>query len=170
MNLQNIKGIGMQDTYNYLVDALRAALTVFDALLHDCTQEQAQAARGGDEGWSVVEIICHLRDNEECVLERTGLMRDEADPFIAAYDQEQWARERNYAADNLREALAAFVRLRTSHIAELAALTPAEWERTGQHQERGRITISNQTLRVVCHDTIHAAQLSRQLGQTSALP
>ncbi len=149
----------MQDTYNYLVDALRAALTVFDALLHDCTQEQAQAARGGDEGWSVVEIVCHLRDNEECVLERMGLMRDEA-----------WARERNYAADDLREALAAFVRLRASHIAELAALTPAEWERTGQHQERGRITISNQTLRVVCHDTIHAAQLARQLGQTSALP
>ena len=57
----------MQDTYNYLVDALRAALTVFDALLHDCTQERARAARGGDEGWSVVEIICHLRDNEECV-------------------------------------------------------------------------------------------------------
>jgi hypothetical protein len=170
MNLQNIRRIGMQDTFNYLIDALRAALTIFETLLHGCTQEQAQAARGGDEGWSAVEIICHLRDNEECMLERMRLMRDEADPFIAAYDQEQWARERNYAADNLREALAAFVRLRTSHIAELAALTPAEWEHTGQHQERGRITISNQTLRVVCHDTIHAAQLARQLGQTSALP
>ncbi len=160
----------MQDTWNYLVDALRAAPTVFEALLHGCTQEQAQAARGGDEGWSPVEIICHLRDNEQRVLERMRLMRDEADPFIATYDQEQWARERNYAADSLHEALAAFVRLRTSHIAELAALTPAEWERTGQHQERGRITISNQTLRVVCHDAIHAAQLARQLGQTSALP
>ncbi|MGA9348929.1 MAG: DinB family protein [Anaerolineae bacterium] len=160
----------MQDTYSYLVDALRAMPIVFQALLQGCTQEQAQALRGGDDGWSVLEVVCHLRDNEERVLERMRLMRDEADPFIAAYDQEQWARERNYAADNLRKALAAFVRLRTSHIAELAALTPAEWERTGQHQERGRITISNQTLRVVCHDTIHAAQLARQLGQTSALP
>jgi hypothetical protein len=157
----------MQDTYNYLVDALRATPTVLNALLHGCTQEQAQAARGGDEGWSAVEIVCHLRDNEGRVLERMRLMRDEADPFIATYDQEQWARERNYAADNLREALAAFVRFRASHTAELAALTPAEWERTGQHQERGRITISSQTLRVVCHDAIHTAQLARQLRQAS---
>ena len=160
----------MQDTCSYLIDALRAAPTVLEALLRGCTQEQAQAAHGGDEGWSAVEIVCHLRDNEERVLERMRLMRDEADPFIAAYDQEQWARERNYLADNLREALAAFVRSRTSHIAELAALTSPEWERTGQHQERGRITISEQTLRVVCHDAIHAAQLARQLGQTSASP
>jgi hypothetical protein len=144
----------MQDIYSYLVDALRATPTVFDVLLQDCTPEQAQTACGGDEGWSVVEIVCHLRDNEECVLERMRSMRDKVDPFIAAYDQEQWARERNYAADNLREALATFVRLRTIHIAELAALTLAEWEHTGQHQERGCITISSQTLRVVCHDAI----------------
>jgi hypothetical protein len=159
----------MQDIYSYFVDTLRATPIVFDALLRDCTQEQAQTAHGG-EGWTAVEIICHLRDNEERALERMRLMRDETDPFIAAYDQEQWARERNYAADNLREALAAFVRLRASHIAELVALTPAEWGRTGQHQERGRITIRDQTLRVVCHDAIHAAQLARQLGQTSVLP
>ncbi len=159
----------MQDNYDYLVDALRAAPTVLGALLRGCTQEQALGARGGDEGWSVVEIVCHLRDNEERVLERMRLMRDEVDPFIATYDQEQWARERNYAADNLREALAAWTRFRASHIAELAALTPAEWERSGQHQERGRITIGSQTLRVVCHDAIHAAQLARQLRQTSTL-
>jgi hypothetical protein len=163
MNLRDIKRTRMQDIYSYLVDALRATPTVLDVLLQDCTQEQARAARGGDEGWSVVEIVCHLRDNEERVLERMRSMRDKVDPFIAAYDQEQWAGERSYAADNLREALAAFVRLRTSHVAELAALTLAEWERTGQHQERGRITIGNQTLRVVCHDAIHAAQLARQL-------
>jgi cytochrome c peroxidase len=164
------KRMRMQDTYTYLVDALRAMPTVFEVLLHGCTQEQAQAARGSDEGWSVVEIICHLRDNEERVLERMRLMRDEVDPFIAAYNQDQWARERNYAADNLHKALETFKRLRASHTAELVALTPADWERTGQHEERGRITIGIQTLRVVCHDAIHAAQLARQLGRTIELP
>ncbi len=59
--------IEMEDTYNYLVDALRAAPTVLDTLLHGCTPGQAQAVHG-DEDWSVVEIICHLRDNEECAL------------------------------------------------------------------------------------------------------
>ena len=159
----------MQDTYSYLVDALRAMPIVFQASLQGCTQEQAQALRGGDDGWSVLEVLCHLRDNEERVLERMRLMRDEVDPFIAAYDQEQWARERTYTADNLREALETFVRLRAIHIAELVALTLADWERTGQHEERGRITIGIQTMRVVCHDAIHAAQLARQLGRITEM-
>lgn len=155
----------MDDIHKDLVDALGAAPLVFEALLQGCTHDQA--TRGSNEGWSVIEIVCHLRDAEECALERMRSMRDEADPFIPAYDQEQWTKERNYAADNLREALAAFVQLRVSHVAELAALTPADWERTGQHEERGRITISSQALRLVCHDLIHAAQLARHLRRAS---
>ncbi len=87
-----------------LLDSLRAMPEVLDALLEGCTQEQASAARGGDEGWSVVEVVCHLRDAEERALERMRLMRDNDNPVIPAYDQDTWARERNYAAANLRAA------------------------------------------------------------------
>lgn len=160
----------MHDIHQDLLDALRAAPTVFEALLQGCTQEQAQAARRNDEGWSVIEIVCHLRDVEERALERMRSMRDEVEPFIAAYDQELWAKERNYAAANPSEALAAFAQFRECHIAELAALAPHDWEHTGRHEERGRITISNQTLRLVCHDLIHAAQMARQSGRMSEGP
>lgn len=51
------KRMRMQDTYSYLVDALRAMPIVFQALLQGCTQEQAQARRGGDDGWSVLEVL-----------------------------------------------------------------------------------------------------------------
>jgi hypothetical protein len=152
-----------------LLDAFRAAPTTLAHLLRDCTQEQAQAARGGDENWSVVEVICHLRDAEERGLERTRAMRDVDDPFLPAFDQETWARERNYAAGDLRVAFAAFLRLRAQHVAELAALPPAAWERTGRHEEQGRITIAAHTLHLVAHDSIHAAQIARQLEQGDAL-
>ena len=157
----------MYDTSRDLLDGFRAAPTVFEALLRDCTQEQAQAARGGDENWSVVEVVCHLRDAEERGLERTRAMRDGAAPFLPAYDQDVWARERNYAAADLREALAAFLRFRAQHIAALEALPPTAWERPGEHEEQGRITIHAQILHLVAHDTIHAAQIARQLGQAS---
>jgi hypothetical protein len=91
----------MYDTPKDLLDALRATPTVLEALLRDCTQEQAQRARGGDEGWSVVEVLCHLRDAEERALERMRAMRDQAAPFLPGYDQERWARERNYAVVQL---------------------------------------------------------------------
>jgi hypothetical protein len=49
----------MYDTPKDLLDAFRAAPEVLEALLRSCTQEQAQAARGGGEDWSVVEVVCH---------------------------------------------------------------------------------------------------------------
>src|SRR5689334_8510602 len=94
-----------------LSDAFKAAPEVLVKLLEGCTQEQALAAKGGDENWSIVEVVCHLRDAEERGLERTRLMRDQVDPFLEAYDQDAWARERNYGGAGLRDALAAFLRI-----------------------------------------------------------
>ncbi len=154
----------MQDEYNYMVDALGVTPVLLETLLAGVTQAQAQAARGGDEGWNVVEVVCHLRDHEERMLERLRAMRDEDNPAIVPYNQEELARERQYAAQELRQALADWKRLRENHVALLAALAPADWGRTGRHPERGPITIGIQTLRLLCHDSIHAAQLARQIG------
>ena len=153
----------MYDISQDLLDALRAAAEVLEALLDGCTQEQATAARGGEEGWSVVEVVCHLRDAEEQALSRMRLMRDNTHPLIVAYDQERWARERNYTEASLPEALAAFTRFRAQHVTELAQLSPQEWEHPGQHEEQGTITISSHTLHIVSHDALHAAQIARRL-------
>lgn len=153
----------MYDRARDLLDAMRATPAVLEGLLRGVTQAQAQTARGGDEGWSVVEVVCHLRDAEERGLERTLAMRDEDNPFLAGYDQEQWARERGYARDELHAALLAFSRLRARHVDVLAALTEPEWERTGRHEEQGTITISGHVLHLVSHDAVHAAQIARQL-------
>ena len=148
-----------------LLDAFRAAPEMLSVLLAGCTAEEARGARGGDEDWSVVEVVCHLRDAEERALERMRAMRDEDDPFIPSYDQEQWARERNYQGQDLHEALNAYARIKRQHLAELEALPAEAWERTGRHQEQGTITITNQTLHMVAHDIMHAAQIGRQLQQ-----
>ena len=91
-------------------------------------------------------------------------MRDRDNPFLAAYDQDVWAKERNYAAGDLRQALGAFLRFREQHITDLAALRPEDWERPGRHEEQGEITITNQVIHLVAHDAIHTAQIARQLG------
>jgi hypothetical protein len=147
-----------------LIEALQAAPDVLQGLLSDYTEDQARNARGGDEGWSVVEVVCHLRDVEERAVERVHAMRTQTEPFLAGYDQEALARERDYASANLHDALDAFVRQRRAHLAELAALAPTDWERTGQHEEQGRITIMAHTIHIAAHDALHAAQIARQLG------
>jgi hypothetical protein len=153
----------MYNTPQDLLDALRATPDTIQALLYGVTHAQAAVARGGDENWSVVEVVCHLRDAEERALERMRSMRDLLDPVMAGYDQARWAVERNYAATDLRVALSAFLLLRATHVTELAGLNPEQWERTGQHVELGSITITSHTLHMVSHDAIHSAQIARQL-------
>ena len=81
----------MYDQPKDLIDALQAAPATLAGVLHGVSQQQAAAARGGDEGWSVTGVRCHLRDAEERALERLLAMRDQDDPFLAGYDQDAWA-------------------------------------------------------------------------------
>lgn len=124
------------------------------------SRRSGHAPRGGDEGWSVVEVLCHLRDTEERALERMRAMRNKTNPLIHGYDQEPWARERAYAGDNMDSAFAAFVGLRAQHVVDLDALRPDEWERPGRHGEAGAVTILSHTIHIAHHDAVHAAQIA----------
>jgi len=146
-----------------LLDALKATPATLTSLLDGVGQSKAASARGGDEGWSVVEVVCHLRDAEEISLQRLQSMRDQDNPLIIGYDQEALAHNRNYRSADLRAALAAFITFRNQYVSALAGLAPAEWERPGQHNEFGRITILEHTVHHACHDAIHCAQVARQL-------
>ena len=146
-----------------MLDALRATPDILAGLLAGVSQEQARQARGGDEGWSVVEVLCHLRDAEEFGLQRDILMRDRNNPDILPWDQEKRAVEQNYAAQDMRAALAAFISLRQQRLAVLAGLSPEAWQRTGNHPEIGAIDIFSHVLHMVAHDAIHCAQIARQL-------
>lgn len=156
----------MYNSIRDMLDAFQATPDVLGNLLEGVTQEQAQSAIGGDEGWSIVEVICHLRDAEEFALNRNRLMRDHDNPNIIPYDQEQLAIDRHYADQNLRQVLSDFFRLRREHISLLENLSEEDWHRPGQHPEAGRIEIFDHTLHMVCHDTIHCAQIARQLPQS----
>ena len=146
-----------------LIDALRATPETLAGLLAGITQEQAQTARGGDESWSVVEVLCHLRDAEEFGLQRDIQMRDYENPEIIPWDQEKLALERDYASQDFRLALAEFISLRRQRLAFLEDLSPEGWKRAGSHRELGAIDIFSHVLHMVAHDAIHCAQIARQL-------
>ena len=154
----------MYDLNHDLLDALKATPETLTGLLHGVSQAQARSAKGGDENWSVVEVVCHLRDAEEFFIKRMQAMRDQDNPVIVGYDQAALARERNYKAADLQEALAGFHAFRKQAIAEFSKLTTEQWQRSGQHNEMGQITIFAQTVHHAAHDAIHCAQIARQLN------
>lgn len=153
----------MYNTTQDLLDAYRATPDTLTFLLKNVSDEQASAARGGDENWSVIEVLCHLRDAEERDLERVRLMRTQNNPLLEGYDQAQWAIERNYAAARLDETLDSFLKFRATLLDELTSLSPLEWERLGRHSEVGQINIVGYVHHLVSHHAIHLAQIARQL-------
>ena len=154
----------MYDLNHDLLDALKATPETLAGLLAGISDSQSRAATGGDENWSVVEVICHMRDAEEYFIQRMQAMRDQDNPSIIAYDQEALARERNYRAADLQVALAGFNVFRRQTIKEFSLLSPDQWQRAGQHNELGQITIFAQAVHHIAHDAIHCAQIARQLG------
>lgn len=153
----------MYDLHRDLLDALKATPETLTGLLAGVNQVQAHSARGGDEDWSVVEVVCHLRDAEEFFIKRMQAMRDQDNPAITGYDQAALAHERNYKAADLQKALKGFIAFRQQAIQEFSQLTPEQWERPGRHNEMGQITIFGQTVHHASHDVIHCAQIARQL-------
>ena len=155
----------MYNTIQDLLDAYRATPETLQALLRDYSPERSATVKGGEEDWSVVEVICHLRDSEEASLQRTRSMRDQTQPKLTARDPAKLAIELNHASTPLDSAFSAFLKFRASHIQELTGLSAEQWERTGEHPSVGRITISVMIAHLVAHDAIHLAQISRQLSQ-----
>lgn len=153
----------MQDQQQELTEALNATPETLKGLLSKVTLEQARSARGGDENWSVVEVICHLRDAEEISVGRVKAIRAQDCPKIARYDQEALARERDYRNDDPSAALEAFAHFREQHTAVLSELSVAEWERSGEFEAFGQMTIFAHTIHKLYHDSIHCAQIARQL-------
>lgn len=154
----------MYDLHHDVLDALKSTPETLAGLLAGVGREQARAARGGDENWSVLEVVCHLRDAEEISLQRTQAMRDQDSPQIIGYDQEALARQRDYRSADLQAALDGFTAFRQQHLAVLAALRPEQWDRAGQHNEIGRITIFEMCVHKAAHDAVHCAQIARQLN------
>jgi hypothetical protein len=153
----------MYDQHRELIEALRSTPETLKGLLNQVTLEQARSAKGGDENWSVMEVICHLRDAEEISVQRVQAMRDQDRPKIASYDQEALARERNYREADPYAALEAFTTFRELHLTVLSALSPEAWERSGEFEASGQVTISAHTVHKLYHDSIHCAQIARQL-------
>jgi hypothetical protein len=150
----------MYDTKRDIVDALVSAPEVLTRLVGDLAA-RAEIPLRNPSGWTLLEIVCHLRDAEERALERTRLMRDTDGPKITSYDPALWAVERAYASQDLATAVSEFRSLREAHVSELEAISFEDWQRGGSHAEYGDIDIIGHAIHIMSHDANHLRQIAQ---------
>ena len=126
--------------------------------------DDALAGRPDPRSWSAKEIVCHLRDAEEYLMLRVWMALTLGEPALPpGGEQERWVEDRQYARSDAAEALRAFRRRREESLALFRTLAPADWERGGISQARGRVTVADHAAIMAWHDDNHLDQLRRAL-------
>lgn len=129
--------------------------------------------RPAPEKWSVRQIVAHVADGELVAGDRVRRIIAEDNPTLIAYDQDAWARNLNYARRKTSESVESFRRLRAENYELLRDLPGEAYERTGNHSERGRITLRELVELMAQHAEKHARQIQDVRGkykQSKAAP
>lgn len=145
-----------------MLNAYRATPRTLRALVAGLDEARLRWRRDDDD-WSIVEVIAHLADAEDNSYDRVRRMLMEDRPQFEGYDEQAWARDRNYRGKSLDEVLARFIAHREAHIETLAGLDDAGWQRPGNHNQMGPITVASITEHMITHDMLHLGQISASL-------
>jgi len=147
-----------------IINTLRATPDAVQAICAPLTDDQlrrrpAGAAATDESGWSLLEIVCHLRDSDQEDGLRIRRLVEEDNPTLVPFDQEAWARDRNYNSDDPKKALVAMRAMITGLAYQLENLSEQQWARAGQHPERGAVSVLSIATQAASHHRDHLAQM-----------
>jgi uncharacterized damage-inducible protein DinB len=117
--------------------------------------------RPAPDKWSIVEILAHLAEDELTSSWRYRQMIEHDGTILAGFDQELWARLGSYPTWSPSDALELFRLLREANLRMLRSLQPEQWERSGIHVERGKLTVRELARHMAAHDINHIQQIER---------
>jgi uncharacterized damage-inducible protein DinB len=145
---------------------LRKTPVILAAALRGLSQERAEAATDGPDGWNVVQVVCHLRDFEEIFLWRGQHMLAHDKPAFPPVDQNALAATQQ--RENLAAAFDTYRARRQAFITFLETLSAEQWERRAIHALYGEVTLLEVALNAAQHDVNHIEQIVRAVGLADA--
>jgi len=113
--------------------------------------------------WPVDMVIAHLADAELVYSVRVRMMLTTEDPELPAYDQDRWADRFGGLDEHAQSSIARWRALRESNLSLFESVRDEEWRRTGNHEERGEITVADVPAIMADHDRLHLDQIRQAL-------
>jgi uncharacterized damage-inducible protein DinB len=109
--------------------------------------------------WSIVQIVSHLADTELVLAWRLRMVLAQTGSPLGATDQDKWANNMKYQANDLDEQVKLFTSVRERHLAIWNSLKEDDWQKFGMHEERGKETVARITQHYAGHDINHLNQV-----------
>lgn len=107
--------------------------------------------------WSVQQVIVHLLDSDLAATHRLRRMAAEDVPLLIAYDETRFVERLGYEKANIQEVVALFAANRRFTAQWLRTLPAEAFDRTGVHNQRGKVTLAEMVSIYVDHVEHHKA-------------
>ena len=141
---------------------------IYGHVIRTITQTQAQTWRDQNDapnGWSALEVLCHVADFADIFYQRAVMLLEQDNPQLPYFDHNVLAVERAYNQQAMHEVYARFLQSRTRFREFFESLADDQWERAGNHPERGHFTLWDALMQVATHDMTHLEQLTRIIAE-----
>ncbi|QNL22918.1 DinB family protein [Hyphobacterium sp. CCMP332] len=118
--------------------------------------------RPSPEKWNLVEIVCHLCDEEreDFRARLESILENPNNPFTPI-DPQNWVKERNYDKQDFKLKAKEFLSERKQSIDWLRAIKNPKWTNTYKHPKLGDMSAWYVLNNWLAHDYLHTRQIIR---------
>ncbi|MCA9001210.1 MAG: DinB family protein [Planctomycetes bacterium] len=120
--------------------------------------------RPSDGGWSILEIVCHLADEDlHDFRARLELLLKDPKASWPALDPRARVQELGFNEQDFKRALQQFEMERARNVAWLKSIGTASWTETHDHPSGRAIRAGDLLASWVCHDALHLGMVADRL-------
>ncbi|MCU0373602.1 MAG: DinB family protein [Ignavibacteria bacterium] len=144
-----------------ITEELRKNLSVFESFLKNKEREE-YLWKPAPEKWCLLEIICHLRDEEtEDFRARTKHVLEAPSEPLPSIDPQGWVESRKYIMENYENALNSFLNERKESVEWLQTLSDSGWDNAYDHPKFGKMSAKMFLSNWLAHDYLHFRQITK---------
>jgi uncharacterized damage-inducible protein DinB len=129
----------------------------------DCVRPERYDEALEEGRFTLREVIAHMADWEETVLDRITKAVEYPGSTIEPFDEEARAVQHHYKDKDVHHELEVFENRRRDTVSYLLGLAEDDWNKTMVHPELGTRTVLEHVQMVVGHDMYHVHQLSQYM-------
>lgn len=145
----------------FLIQQLAANKNTFNSLFSGVEKKQ-YTWKPAPEKWSLLEILCHLLDEErEDFRARLKHTLETPTAPMPKIDPPGWVTKRKYAEQNYEDILQKFMTERDSSVKWLNSLTKPEWKNIYPHPKAGELSAEMFLANWLAHDYLHFRQITK---------
>lgn len=112
-----------------------------------------------DGGWAIRNALSHLRDAQGVLDFRVDLFIEKEHPILEAKAVFAWAKNETERPPSARDIFETYRASRAETLRKLESLPLSDWQRTGEHEEFGTVTLRQQVSYFAAHESTHLSQI-----------